>query len=288
MATATRPLRPVALLLLAAFACGGSPDSDDASATEGTGTTASTGAAASTADETAGESGTSAAETADVPCDAPPLTDEQLGKLAFGVFGNDIAAQPGESVALALGLRECCTTLEPVEVCASYRLTPAEGATYDAAAGTLTISADAAHGSVFELTADVEDGRATVKSVITVYTPGGNPLVGTFQEIAQLDCKDGAEVPAEPVLNELWFHADGTFSATWMPFETYFDYWGTYVHDVAKGTLDLTVDGGNYVPPDVDGSGTFRFDGDQLVLEDMWLGSAQTFTGKPACGHRLE
>lgn len=282
------PARSVAplLLVVAAFACGGSPGSDDAGATDEPATDAST--AASTVDASAGESDSSAGETADEPaCTAPPLTDEQLAKLAFGVFGNDVAAQPGESVALALGLRECCTTLEPVEVCASYRLTPETGATYDAAAGTLTVSADAAHGTVFELTADVEDGRATVKSVITVYTPEANPLVGTFQEIAQIDCKNAMESAPEPAMQELWFHADGTFSATWMPFETYFDYWGTYAFDVAKGTLDLTVDGGNYVPPDVDGSGTFRFDGDELVLEDMWLGAAQAFTGKPACGHRL-
>ena len=285
MATVPAPI-PVALLLLSALApaCGAA-DGDDGAADSDTGASAS----AVTGDATDAGSGESTAASSDGPaCAAAPLTDEQIGKLAFGVFGNDTAAQPGDTLPLALGLRECCTTLEPVEVCAAYTLEPADGASYDAVAGTLTIAADAAAGSVFTLTADVEDGRASVAAKITVYTPEANPLVGTFQEIAQIGCKNDQEEPPTPVLNELRFLADGTFSATWDPFETYFDYWGTYTHDVATGALDLKVDGGNYVPPDVDGAGSFRFEGEQLVLEDIWLGSAQTFMGKPACGHRFE
>lgn len=294
MATAPAPI-PVALLLLAlASACGSAGGDDGESGSTAETNTAASASAVTTDDsgggsgETSVGSGTAAESTGAPACTAAPLSDEQIGKLAFGVFGNDTAAQPGDSLPLALGLRECCTTLEPVEVCAAYTLEPTTGASYDAAAGMLTIAGDVAAGSVFTLTADVEDGRASVAAKITVYTPESNPLVGTFKEIAQIDCKNDQEGPPEPVLNELRFLADGTFSATWEPFETYFDYWGTYKHDVATGALDLTVDGGNYVPPDVDGSGSFRFDGEQLVLEDIWLGSAQSFMGKPACGHRFE
>ena len=43
-----------------------------------------------------------------------------------------------------------------------------------------------------------------------------------------------------------------------MPFEIYHDYWGTYGYDLAQGTLDLSDAEGNYVPPDLDGSGSFR------------------------------
>lgn len=280
MATTISTLCP-ALLLVAALGCGSPGDAD---------TSASADSSGATAMGTDAGSGSSGEQTTGAPaCTTEPLTDEQIGKLAFDAFGNAIAAQPGDVIPLALGLLECCTTLEPVEVCASYSLEPAEGATYDAAAGTLTISADTPTGTTFVLSADVEDGRATVTAQISVYTPEANPLVGVFHEIGQIPCKgNDAEIPPEPVLNELWFHSDGTFSATWEPFETYFDYWGTYTHDVASGALDLKVDGGNYVPPDVDGAGSFRFDGEQLVLEDIWLGSAQAFTGKPACGHRLE
>ena len=46
--------------------------------------------------------------------------------------------------------------------------------------------------------------------------------------------------------------------------------------------------GGNYVPADVDGEGEFELDGGDLVLRDLWLGSAKDATGPAGCGHRLE
>ena len=65
------------------------------------------------------------------------------------------------------------------------------------------------------------------------------------------------QVPAERSIGELEFRADGTFSVTWVPFETYRDYWGRYTLDLRTGRLNLQVETGNYVPPDVDGDGTF-------------------------------
>ena len=53
------------------------------------------------------------------------------------------------------------------------------------------------------------------------------------------------------------------------------------------GTLELTVEGGNYVPDDVDPVGTFRFEGERLILEDMFLGTPSGGVAAPACGHVL-
>lgn len=50
----------------------------------------------------------------------------------------------------------------------------------------------------------------------------------------------------------------------------------------------LDVEGGNYVPPDIDGEGTATVTNGQLVLEDIWLGVAQDPVTPPACGHAFE
>jgi hypothetical protein len=54
--------------------------------------------------------------------------------------------------------------------------------------------------------------------------------------------------------------------------------------------LSMTVTGGNYVPPDVDGEGTASVDPQtgELVLTDMWLGTPSEGTATTACGHRFE
>ena len=84
------------------------------------------------------------------------------------------------------------------------------------------------------------------------------------------------------------FQDTGEFSVTWTPFEVYYDYWGTYAYDEATGALVLSVDGGNYVPADLDGEGTAMVAGGQLTLTDMWLGTAQMPVTPVACGHVFE
>jgi hypothetical protein len=92
----------------------------------------------------------------------------------------------------------------------------------------------------------------------------------------------------EWTIKELRFKADGEFSVTWEPFEVYKDYWGTYAHEIGQGTLDLVVTGGNYVPNDVDGSGSLLLDEEgRLVLRDLWLGSRFEGTAPANCGHRF-
>jgi len=94
---------------------------------------------------------------------------------------------------------------------------------------------------------------------------------------------------AAPLMQELELREDGTFSATWHPFEHYKDYWGSYTVDRKTNAIRFTVDGGNFVPKGLDLSGTIAFDAaGQMVLRDLYLGAPSD--AKPiaaACGHRF-
>jgi hypothetical protein len=139
------------------------------------------------------------------------------------------------------------------------------------------------------VTAAVDDGRHEVTTGVYVYTEEGNPLVGFWREVAQLSCGDGEEVAPELPIEELVFSAEGSFTLTWQPFESYVDYWGTYAFGLLKGTLELTVTGGNQVPDDIDGMGTFAIDeAGNLVLTDIWLGMPDRIdVAATNCGHRF-
>ncbi|MFL6230125.1 MAG: hypothetical protein ACJ741_15240, partial [Pyrinomonadaceae bacterium] len=70
------------------------------------------------------------------------------------------------------------------------------------------------------------------------------------------------------------FHADGRFAVTFIPLEIKRDYWGAYSFDPKRGSLKLSVEGGNDVPSEMDGEGTFSIEKDGgLKLHGMWLGS---------------
>jgi hypothetical protein len=203
-------------------------------------------------------------------------------------FDQNVQMQPGETHAFSLGVVECCYIFEPVEASATWSVEPAEGASIDPGTGVFTVDPDTPAGSVFTVSADVENGRRVVSIEVYVFTPEANPFVGHWGEEAQFACDTGEEVPPEEPIRELAFRAEGTFSVTWMPFEIYRDYWGTYEYDLVEGTLDLVVNGGNYVPDDVDGSGSFSFDEQgRLILRDIWLGSPYGGTDPANCGHRF-
>jgi len=112
---------------------------------------------------------------------------------------------------------------------------------------------------------------------------------GAWVEEAQLTC-DGGEREPQQKLWELLFNA-GSLNVTWTPFETYVDYWGSYQVTPGllpgTGTLHLQVDGGNYVPVDIDPDGHYTICNDTLVLEDMWLGTYMSAIVPPGCGHRF-
>ena len=213
------------------------------------------------------------------------LDDDTLDRLTLSM-GPTVEMQPGGTREFTLGVVECCYFFEPVDACATWSVEPSDGASINSRTGVFILDDGVASGEVFTVTADVEDGRRLVSIEVHVFTPGANPLVRNWGEEAQLACDTREEVAPEEPIRELQFRADGTFSVTWMPFEVYRDYWGNYRYDSEGGTLDLAIEGGNYVPEDVDGSGSFVIDEEgRLVLKDMWLGTWMASTGDANCGH---
>jgi hypothetical protein len=215
------------------------------------------------------------------------LDADTLNRLVL-TMDRSMAMQPGEERAFSLGVIECCTYLKPVSACAAWSVKPAEGARMDRESGVLTLDRTTPSGSIFTVSADVEEGRRTVSVDIHVYAPEAAPLVGTWREETQFACDSDAEVIPDQPIDELRFQADGSFSVTWAPIEVYKDYWGTYRYRPDEGTIDLSVSGGNYVPDGLDGRGSFRLDEEgRLILSDVWLGHPEGVTGPARCGHRF-
>lgn len=88
-------------------------------------------------------------------------------------------------------------------------------------------------------------------------------------------------------IGELEFGIGNRFSVTFMPFETYRDYWGTYTFDAATGRLRLQVEGGNFVPSGLDLEGQAELSSGRLVLRDMFLGSRQGAVPQGSCTYRF-
>jgi hypothetical protein len=136
------------------------------------------------------------------------------------------------------------------------------------------------------VTANVDAGRKQVIARVAIYTPDAMPWHGPWHEDVEYECGTGTEVVPVRVINEIYFWADGTFWVTWLPFETYVDYWGHY--SFAAGAVALALEDGSYRPPDFDGSGRYSFDASgRLVLSDLWLGRPNTGSTATRCGHRL-
>jgi len=92
-------------------------------------------------------------------------------------------------------------------------------------------------------------------------------LVGQWHQ-AETDCGVAMDV------RELEFRADGWFSVTWRPFETYRDYWGRWSFDERTRELELIIDGGNNRPTDFIGQGKITLSESSLHLGEISLGSA--------------
>ena len=106
-------------------------------------------------------------------------------------------------------------------------------------------------------------------------------LTGLWRQV-EIDC--AGPQPSEPV-RELEFKAPGRFWVTFLPFETYRDYWGEADFDPAAGRLSLTVEGGNSEPENAILSGAARLeaDGRRLVLDGFNLGNAHHFNAGGPC-----
>lgn len=202
-----------------------------------------------------------------------PLDNATLSRLTLSL-SNNIQLQPGQTYQFSLSVIECCYVPKPVNAQVTWSIEPSGGAHIDPQTGLLSVGRSTTNGSVFTVTADVENGRRNLSIKVYVYTPEANPLVGVWRERARLKCDSKRRLTPLTPIGELEFRADNTFSVTWTPFEVYRDYVGSYSYDLRTGRIKLVVAGGNYVPANIDGEGTFTIDVDRnLILKDVWLGS---------------
>lgn len=169
-----------------------------------------------------------------------------------------------------------------IPACATWKVTPeGKGATISSS-GLLQIDSDVPAGAKFVVTADIENGRAQRQIVAVVYTDAAQPLVGLWRQQSRSGCVAFSEMIVVEPINELEFRADGTFSVTWTPFETYRDYWGSYQADLAKRSLLLKINQGNYVPANFRGQGSYKLkDKSTLELEGIYLGDQRNYKTPP-------
>ncbi|HEX8626096.1 MAG TPA: hypothetical protein VF782_13605 [Allosphingosinicella sp.] len=138
---------------------------------------------------------------------------------------------------------------------------------------SLTIAPDAAPGSIVLVRFQFE-GKP-VSTQFRVVARDEIVLTGRYSQQGL----EGCHAP-EPV-RELEFRPDNRFSVTFMPFETYQDYWGSYSFDPATKQIRLKVEGGNFVPPSLDLEGEAELAEGRLRLKGIFLGSRD---GAPQSG----
>jgi hypothetical protein len=218
-------------------------------------------------------------------CELPPLDEGVLGQAVLDAgFLGKVPIGGQRQITLAIPQPGW---LEPIEACTTWSAAGDPGATIDDG-GLLTIAATVEPGTIVTVEANVEDGRRILETMVTVYAPIDSPIVGFWRELEQTSCTSGDPVEPEPAIEELIFRDTGDFSVTWLPFETYVDYWGTWTHDPRTGALDLLVTGGNWVPTDLDGTGIATVTDARLELAEMWLGSSNQGPHPAMCGQIFE
>ncbi len=94
--------------------------------------------------------------------------------------------------------------------------------------------------------------------LVRITDPALHPLAGRWTETQEKRCGNTVwSTPARPI-GEVVFNADGTFTVTVQPFESYHDYWGTYRYK--QGSLTLEATGGNKLPSVRLAEGTAQID----------------------------
>jgi hypothetical protein len=145
---------------------------------------------------------------------------------------------------------------------------------------SLHIAEGATPGAILKISYRAGFGARLVSVSMPIVAKDAFVLTGRHSQKAAEGC------PRLEPIGELEFTADGRFSVTWHPFETYRDYWGTYRFDAGTGALSMKVDGGNRIPGGLDLEGKARMGPDGgLVLEDMYLGDSNS-GGDPPPGAR--
>ena len=153
----------------------------------------------------------------------------------------------------------------------NWSVQPSTAGVSVSAEGTVVVSATAPPGKYKIVARAANESRSRD---FLVYASQAVPLKGEWTEKVEISCDGHEIVPKEP-MGELVLMAQGSFSATWVPFEIRKDYWGNYTYDVKTEKLVLRVDPRhNYSPSDISPEGRARIDDrGRLVITGMWLGT---------------
>ena len=169
---------------------------------------------------------------------------------------------------------------------AGWSLSDRAPAVVHPALGLAIVAPDAPDGTVFELRAQLSGQPEGVEGRVRVTNPALHPLAGRWTETQEKLCDGAWRTPAQPI-GELVFNADGTFTLVKVPFESYYDYWGTYRHTPHSGSLMLEITGGNKVPSSRMARGRAHLGpSDELLLEG--LPPADALPSQPICARRFQ
>lgn len=225
-----------------------------------------------------------------VPCvdaSSPEMKGDAYIGTREGSWAGSLDVKPGERRTLQIYVRQGPATHSP-DACVEWSLEAGAAATLEAKTRTLTVDKAAPSGGAIRVRAQIKGARGPLTAELRVFEPRANPLVGVWHEVAPVSCAapKGCVAAAEPI-SELEVTADGSFSVTWHPFETYRDYWGTWQADNKAGTFRFVIKDGNFKPADFRGEGRFSIDRTgNLKLDGVWLGApGETRPGKPSCAY---
>jgi hypothetical protein len=197
---------------------------------------------------------------------APVAIDEKChpeGHFAFLETGTRLYRQ-GASVALRpmVDVSPAGTLELPSDCVTGWSVTGPGRLSRDRTA--LSIAADAPVGSTIVVTFVYRNSPVVAR--LEVIGREAVVLTGTWSQKSVEGC-----IGAETV-GELEFAPDNVFSVTFVPFETYRDYWGHYSYDADSGAIRLNVEGGNLVPDGLDLEGAAELAGGRLRLSGVSLG----------------
>ena len=201
---------------------------------------------------------------------SPPAECEAFAADRVQLTAIPNVARQGETLGLWAYVRQGPYAPKEVPLACLDRWTvnPAGAAVVSPDGTRLTIAADAPAGEILTVTARAAGNFTYLTTAIV----GRDDIVltGRWRQTA-VDCPAGAS-PRDAV-QELEFDSLGGYSVTYLPFETYKDYWGGARFDAAGSRLTLTVDQGNRRPVGAVLEGGARIDGDgRLILDGFHLG----------------
>lgn len=201
------------------------------------------------------------------------INDDPMCERSVRLIVNPLVARPGVTLKIfsdhPLGYAPPLDV--PDELLTHWRASPEGAATFSSDGTQVTVSETAPAGADLKLTA-LFCGKEEVSTTVPIVAWDEPVIVGYWKQ-ASADCTQ--LTPPHDSVKELAFDADGSFSVTYQPFESYRDYWGKHRFDYKTNTLELSVTGGNATPGWSKRSGKARLENEKrLVLEDIYLGLA--------------